>query len=448
MLLRSTLIPQVRAIMLQIAAMYVHSSRFLTAMRMNEPRRIEVRFRRSARRRALLTPLLLGVGYLLLAVNLPAEVAEIEYRASSVRVMGAELPVTVPSGYEVELLSRDLRGPRLLTFDSGGSLYVGSRSGSVYRLEAPYREARVLVSLDTYPHSVAFREGEVLIARTDGLYRAPWEPGQRDLDTQDVTLLAALPGGPGHNSRTVRVGPDGRVYASLGIRGNCSDEYLGADYPFDLRRGGILVLEEGEGTVRWSAFASGLRNPVGFDWHPATGEMFTSNNGPDHLGFELPPEYFSRIAFGSFHGMPWYQHDGTRFLRDPCIESDPPATEPVPPAATFPARSAPMDVAFVGSGALDERFTGDAIVALHGSWATSPNGSYAGDPSTRRHPKLVVVRFDEGMPRRVDDLVTGFQLPDGRRWSRPVGVALGPDGALYFTSDQGVNGLFRMRRTR
>ena len=88
------------------------------------------------------------------------------------------------------------------------------------------------------------------------------------------------------------------------------------------------------------------------------------------------------------------------------------------------------------------------MVALHGSWATSPSGGYAGNPSTRRHPKLVVVRFDEGKPLRVDDLVTGFQLPDGRRWARPVGVAFGPDGALYFTSDQGVNGLFRMRRVQ
>ena len=396
--------------------------------------------------RGLLALLVVPAGLFLLASRLQAEVPAIEYRATSVLVMGAELPVSVPSGYEIELLSHELRAPRLLTFGPGGDLFAGSRSGSVYRLEAPYREANELVALDGYPHGVAFRDGEILIARTDGLYRAPWEAGQRKLVAQDVALLAALPGGWGHNSRTVRVGPDGRVYASLGIRGNCSDEHLGADYPFDLRRGGILVLEEGEGGARWSAFASGLRNPVGFDWHPETGEMFASNNGPDHLGFELPPEYFSYIQADSFHGMPWYQYDGTRFLRDSCIESDPPAAEPVAPAATFSARSAPMGVAFVGPGALDERFTGDAVVALHGSWATSPSGGYVGDPSTRRHPKLVVVRFEEGKPRRVDDLVTGFQLPDGRRWARPVGVAFGPDGALYFTSDQGVNGLFRMRR--
>ena len=82
--------------------------------------------------------------------------------------------------------------------------------------------------------------------------------------------------------------------------------------------------------------------------------------------------------------MPWYQYDGVRLRRDPCIEGDPPAAEPVPPVVTFPARSAPMGVAFVGPRALDPGFTGDAVVALRGSWATLPSGGYSGDRSTRR----------------------------------------------------------------
>lgn len=101
-----------------------------------------------------------------------------------------------------------------------------------------------------------------------------------------VTLLAALPGG-GHSSRTVRVGPDGRIYLALSIAGNCDDQYLGADYTFEDRRGGVLVLNEQDGKTHWEAYASGLRNPVGFDWHPKTGALYASNNGPDHLGFEL-----------------------------------------------------------------------------------------------------------------------------------------------------------------
>ena len=101
---------------------------------------------------------------------------------------------------------------------------------------------------------------------------------------------------------------------------------------------------------------------------------------------------------------------------------------------------------FVPEGALSKALELDAIVALHGSWATRPSGGFFGARDTRRPPKIVAVRFADGRPQRVDDVISGFQLTDGRRWARPVGVAIGPDGALYFTSDSGINGLFRLRR--
>lgn len=402
----------------------------------------------------------------------------------------------VPKGYKLEFVT-PLDGPRLLTFAPNGDLFVGSKSGNVYRLPPPYTKPEVLVTLNDYPHSVAFRKdetanapnqmarraseasrasesargpadaqdarmpqrpgmagsgldpiGEILIARTHGLYRAPYKPGQRTLAPKDVTLLAALPGGGGHNSRTVAVGPDGRVYLSLGIQGNCSDQYLGEPYRFDDRRGGILVLREEGGKATWEPYGLGLRNPVGFAWHPKTKELYASNNGPDHLGYDQPPEYFSRIAANSFHGMPWFQFDGKNIQRDDCVKSQPPRPvgEVVPPVATFPARNAPMGVAFVPAGALDKSLEFDAIVALRGSWGTKPGGGFFGAAATRRHPKVVAVRFKNGQAQRVDDLITGFQLPDGDRWARPVGVAVGPDGALYFTSDSDTNGLFRLKR--
>jgi glucose/arabinose dehydrogenase len=355
---------------------------------------------------------------------------------------------TVPAGYVLEFLT-ELDGPRLPAFAGNGDLLIGSTSGKVYRLAPPYTRPEVLVTLDGYPHSVALREGELLIARTDGLYRAPYRPGQTAIDPRAVSLLAALPGGGGHSSRTVRIGPEERVYVSLGISGNCSDQYLGAPYRFEDRRGGVLVLVEEGARPHFEPYASGLRNPVGFDWQPGTGVMYASNNGPDHLGYDQPPEYFSRLDPGSFHGMPWFQYDGRRLRRDACIKSPPPRSERdvVLPVATFPARNAPLGVTFVPPGALDPEFTGDAIVALHGSWATWPSGSAFGNPATRRPPALVRVRFRNGVAQGVEALVSGFQLDNGERWARPVGVAFGPDGALYFTSDGGdTQGLFRVRR--
>ncbi|GMQ96384.1 MAG: sorbosone dehydrogenase family protein [Gammaproteobacteria bacterium] len=354
--------------------------------------------------------------------------------------------ISIPKGYTLDLLSSNLRSPRLINFAENGDLFIGSRSGAVYRLQPPYTEADILVSLNDYPHSVALRQGEMFIAQTHGLYRAPYLPGQDRIKQQDLQLVAKLPGGPGHNSRTVRIGPDGKVYVSLGIAGNCSDQYLDPSYPFEDRRGGVLVLDESQLRPVFRTFASGLRNPVGFDWQPDTDIMYASNNGPDHLGYEQPPEYFSKLIPQSFHGMPWFWFDGTKMVRDHCVGSTPPRIDANPPVATFPARNAPMAVAFVPNGAMDERFRGDAIVALHGSWATQPTGGFSGEPKSRREPKLVVVRFEDGQAVRVDDLLTGFQSSNGDRWARPVGVAIGPDGALYFTSDSGLEGLFRLRR--
>ena len=393
----------------------------------------------------------IGVPFLLCLVLAPAQAGTqaLDYAVQTLTLDGARRDVRVPKGYRLALLSR-LDAPRMLAFAANGDLFAGSKSGKVYRLAPPYTRAEVLVQLDEYPHSVAFRPNEILIAQTNGVYRAPYRLGQAKIPPASVSLLAALPGGGGHSSRTVGVGPDGRVYVSLGIQDNCSNQYLGEGYAFEDRRGGVLVLRENGGKPRWEVFAAGLRNPVGFDWQPHSGVLYASNNGPDHLGYDQPPEYFSRLTAGSFHGMPWFQSDGRRIRRDECIARAPPRpiNAVVAPVATFAARSAPMGVAFVPDAAMDPRLAGDAIVAVHGSWGTKPRGWGIGDAATRRPPKIVAVRFQDKQAQRVDDLISGFQLPDGKRWARPVGVAIGPDGALYFTSDSDFNGLFRLQRIR
>ncbi|HEY5791196.1 MAG TPA: sugar dehydrogenase, partial [Gammaproteobacteria bacterium] len=368
--------------------------------------------------------------------------------AQALGVGERNVTVQVPAGYTLELVSDRLERPRMARFTPAGELLIGSRSGKLYRLRADASEPELLADLGGYPHAVAVRGDELLVARTEGLYRAAYRAGQPPLARDDFSLLLRLPSGGGHSSRTVAVGPDGRVYVSVGISGNCSEEYLDDSFPFPIRRGGVFVLDESRTRPEWAPFASGLRNPVGFDWNPADGVLYATNNGPDHHGFEQPPEYFSRLERNSFHGMPWFVHDGDKLRRDPCQGSTPPRPEGHvwPPAATFPARNAPLGMAFVPPAAADPRLAGDAVVALHGSWATLPDGGPNGDPASRRPPKLVLVRFAGGVPVQVDDLVTGFQLADGARWARPAGVAVAADGTLYFTSDDGLQGLFRLRR--
>lgn len=382
---------------------------------------------------------------LLLLGTLPA--AALQERVQSLTIGDMQHAVFLPEGLTLEVLNRDLEQPRLLTFAADGTLFVGSRAGLIYRLTPPYKEAWVLTRTGGYPHSIALRDGEIVIAMTDGLYRAPYTPDQPTLDPEQIQMLAPLPGGRGHNSRSVSIGPDGRVYVSLGISGNCSDQYLGDDYAFTDRRGGVLVLDETHTPPRWQPYASGLRNPVGLAWQPDTGALYATNNGPDHHGYDEPREVFARLSPGSFHGMPWFQVINGSVTRDDCIGSPPPrpAGEVTLPAATFAARSAPMGVTFVPPGALLPELAGSAVIAIHGSWATQPDGGSGGSPATRRPPQLVAVPFVNGQAQDVVQLVSGFQNADGRRWARPVGVAIGPDGALYFTSDDGTQGLFRLR---
>lgn len=387
-----------------------------------------------------------AVAALALSSSPEAATTPLSYETQIINIGGRAVQARIPHGYRLEFLT-SLDAPRMPTFAANGDLFIGSKTGAVYRLAPPYMAASTFADTGGYPHSVAFRTGEILIAKTEGVYRAQYQLGQDRLDSGAIKLLAALPGGSGHNSRTLSVGPDGRIYVSLGIQGNCSDQYIGPGYDFDDRRGGVMVLREDQ-KPQWQPYASGLRNPVGLAWQPKTNVLFATNNGPDHLGYDFPPEYFSRLAPNSFHGMPWFQGDTAGIERDNCVTSRPPRpiAEVTLPVATFPARSAPMGVVFVPERALDARFSGDAIVAIHGSWGTRPSGSAAGDPASRRPPRLAIVRFEGGKARRVDDLITGFQIASGERWARPVGVAIGPDGALYFTSDSATEGLFRLRR--
>lgn len=359
-------------------------------------------------------------------------------------------PIKLPVQFHAELLTTDLDHPRILHFD-GERLFIGSRSGNVYWMDPPYTDPGILLSLPDYPHSVVVYKGMLLFAQTSSISSAPYTGDVSTVSAGSVTKLVSLPGGRGHNSRTLKLGLDNKLYVSLGIRANCSDEYLGDSYTENSRRGGIFRVAPDANNFKLEPYASGLRNPVGMAWHPQTQILYSSNNGPDHLGFESPPEYFSKVEEASFHGMPWYQFDGEKIIRDDCIRSSPPhpLSSVKKPVAVFPPRSAPMDMVFFDGSANASQFRNDALVALHGSWATDDGSRHGdGDPASRREPKLVRIKFTNGQAGEVVDFMTGFQLPDGSRWARPVGVAIGPDGDIYFTSDDGIQGLYRIKHTQ
>ena len=361
-----------------------------------------------------------------------------------ITIDGNSATLMVPEGMRVQFMTA-VSGARFPALGPDNEMIIGSNGSKVFRLAPPYDNASVLVQVGSRSHSVAYRDNILYIADTAGLYEAPYSGLSTNLEFSDLVKIADLPVG-GHSSRTVIAAPDEMLYLGIGISGNCSNEYLDSSYPFNTRRGGVFRIDESGPTPVLVPFASGLRNPIGIAAHPGTGDLWVTNAGSDNLGYEEPREIFSRLSQDSWHGMPWFQYINGSFQDGQCIDTATaprPASEARAPAVTFLARSTPMGVTFVTDNRLGADFKGNALVAVHGSWATDP--TKGGGPETRRPPKIAMVNFAGDQAVSVEDVVTGFQRSDGSRFARPSGAIIGPDGQFYFTSDSGaVQGLFRL----
>jgi glucose/arabinose dehydrogenase len=191
----------------------------------------------------------------------------------------------------------------------------------------------------------------------------------------------------------------------------------------DPRRAAVVVYDDASGAGE-RVFAGGLRNAVGLALHPETGELWATNNGRDLMGDDLPPDTVHILREGGYFGWP-FCHAGR--IEDPDM-GFPGACEGVPaPLVEIQAHSAPLGLAFYTGQAFPAAFRGDLFIALHGSWnRTEPTGY-----------KVARLRLDGSTPAGgLEDFVWGWlDEATGEVTGRPVGLAVGPDGALYISDD-------------
>jgi glucose/arabinose dehydrogenase len=318
----------------------------------------------------------------------------------------------LPAGFTVKIFADGLGGVRYLTLGPGGAVYASlSGGGQILRLVDSKHNGvadsvvPVLSGLD-YPFGIAFRGDTMYFAEQTTVKRL--DPGA----TTPVRLVANLPSG-GHITRTVVFGPDHLMYVAVGSSCNvCPDA--------PPRAAVTRYALDGSSP---HTFATGLRNSVGLAFHPTTGELWANNNDRDYLGDDLPPEHLNILRDGKWYGWPQCYLPGKPNPESP--HADCSGVEA--PALTVQAHSAPLGLAFYTAGQFPATYRGDAFMTYHGSWnRTVPTGA-----------KVVRVHVAGGRPTNSEDFVTGWQLADGSRWGRPVGLVVAADGALLISDDQG-----------
>lgn len=340
----------------------------------------------------------------------------------------------VPEGFRVNLYAEHLGPARWMALSPEGDvLVVVSADTRIWRLRDAdgdgAAEARELFAdasngLDL-PFGLAFSPTHAYVANTGGVRRYAYQQGQGRLQGtgEEVTQLP----GRGYNqhwTRNLRLAPDGqRLFVTVGSETNVNAE--------PAPRASVLVMGlDGSGR---RTYASGLRNPVGLDFHPRTGEVYVAINERDGLGDDLVPDYLTHLEDGGFYGWP-YAYLAPQNLdprRAPGGRSEQPelAARTLTPDVLFQAHSAALGLTFYRGTAFPERYRSGAFVAFRGSWNRAQGTGY----------KVVYVPFTpEGRPEGgYEDFLTGFLLDPSvpSTWARPVGLLEHRDGSLLLTDD-------------
>ena len=329
--------------------------------------------------------------------------------------------LVVPAGFSVAEYASGLPNARFLRFTPTGDLLVSQPSaGQVSLLE---RDAtadgradgiRVLIGDLNRPHGMELHDGWLYIAEMDAVGRVRFDAAARSIEGDYERIVTGLPSGGNHRSRTVRIGPDGFLYVSVGSSCNVCEEG-------DPRRAAILRYRA-DGSEP-ELYATGLRNAVGFDWRPGTGELFATDNGRDLLGDNFPPCELNLVERGGFYGWPFANGDR---VPDPDLRAgnEDQIERSIPPVHGFVAHTAPLGISFLREEATPPELVGSALVALHGSWNRTDKSGY----------KVVSLHWAEDGSIRERDFLVGFEV-DEDVIGRPVDVAQGPDGAIYVSDD-------------
>lgn len=346
----------------------------------------------------------------------------------------AERPVDqikVPPGFSVDVYATGVRNARQMALGAKGTLFVGSRSaGNVYAVidkDGDHKAEQVLTIATglTSPSGLAFRDGALYVAEISRLMRYDDIESRLENPPAPVVVNDSLPDERHHGWKFIAFGPDGLLYVPVGAPCNVCNR---SDDP---RFASILRMKPDGTDVE--VFASGVRNTVGFDWHPVTKELWFTENGRDSMGDDVPPDELNRAPRKGMHfGFPFCHGSG---IPDPEFGSSRKCGEFEPPARDLGPHVAAIGMRFYTGRMFPAEYHNQIFIAEHGSWNRSTPIGY----------RVTLAKVDGGKVTSYEPFAEGWlrgarpspraNTTLGDAFGRPADVLVMPDGSLLVSED-------------
>jgi len=326
--------------------------------------------------------------------------------------------LTLPSGFKISFFAEDILSARQMALSDSGIVYVGSmNAGNVYALKDVDGDGKAdkkwtIAKNLKRPSGIAYKNGTLYVADIDRILSFHNIDSSLDSPTYEV-FFSDLPSDRHHGWKFLRFSPEGELIIPVGAPCNVCEA------PTE-KHSRLFALNMKSKELR--EIASGIRNTVGFDFHPATGELWFSDNGADMMGDDIPPDEINKISKqGSHFGYPYF-HAGD--IADPKFSKGKLAKDYEPPVLKLGAHVAPLGIHFYRGDMFEAKFKNQLFVAEHGSWNRSKKAGY----------KVGLVKIKDNQVVGYDDFVTGF-MKNEKTLGRPAAVMELPDGSLLVSDD-------------
>lgn len=335
----------------------------------------------------------------------------------------------VPEGFKISFFATDVDNARSMALGDKGTVFVGNRTGkNVYALvdadNDGIAEKKFVIAKDlNTPNGVAFHNGSLFIAELSKIWRIDNIEAKLDNPSKPILVNDSFPDKEHHGWKYISFGPDGKLYVPVGAPCNICD-----DNEKDARFASITRMNaDGSGM---EVYAHGIRNSVGFTWHPDTKELWFTENGRDMLGDNLPPDELNIATKKDENfGYP-YCHAGD--IPDPEFNKGRPCSDFKAPAAKLTPHAAALGIKFNTGNMFPDKYRNQVFIAEHGSWnRTQPIGY-----------RVMLATLEGNTVKSYEPFIDGW-LKNGEAWGRPVDVLFLKDGSMLISDDH-ANAIYRV----